>query len=95
VVFSGFIFERAGNGKSSATEMWRTFSCHLLHHHPVRLEVGEKAPPEVEEEEKAEEAIIPGLVTMICHHIPRSPLAMTHMTVQVCQITVTTPEDVV
>ena len=58
--------------------------CHLSHHHPAKLEVGEKAPQEVEEEEEgAEEVIIIGLVIQISHHFPHSPLAMTHMTVQV------------
>jgi len=95
VVLSGFIVERAGNRKSSRIEMWTIFACHPVHHHAVRLEVGEKAPPAVEEEERAEGAMIIWLVTQMSHRFPRFPLAMTHMTVQVRQIPVTTPEGVV
>jgi len=58
--------------------------------------VGAKAPSQVEEEEDgAEEAIIIGLVTQISHRFPHSPQAMTYVTVQICQIAVTTPEGVV
>jgi hypothetical protein len=98
VVLSGFTAERAGNGKLSQAELRTMCSDHALLHHPVTLKVGEKAPSEVEEEEeevRAEDAVIIGLVTQMSHHIPHSPQAMTHMTVQVCQIAVTTPQGVV
>jgi hypothetical protein len=71
------------------------FPCHLSHHHPVKLEVGEKAPLEVEEEEEGvEEAIIIGLVTQMSHRFPNFPLATTHMIVQVHQTAATIPEGV-
>jgi len=95
VVLSGFIAEMMDNGKWSRVEMRTTFPYHPLLHHLVKLEVGEKAPPAVQEvEEGAEEATIIWLVTLISHRFPRSPLAMTHMTGQVGQIAVTTPDGV-
>jgi hypothetical protein len=69
------------------------FLCHPPHHHPVKLEVGVKAPQEVEEEEGAEEAMIIGLVTQMSHRFPHSPLATTHMIAQVHQ-TAAIPEGV-
>jgi hypothetical protein len=57
--------------------------------------VGEKAPLEVaEEEEGVEEAIIIELVTQMSHCFPDSPLATTHMIVQVHQTAGTNPEGV-
>jgi len=74
--------------------MLTMFLCHPLHHHPVKLEVGVKAPQEVEEEgEGAEEEIIIGLVTQMSHSFPHSPLATTHMIAQVHQ-TAAIPEGV-
>jgi len=44
--------------------------------------VGEKAPPEVvAEEEGSGEATVIGLVTQMSYRFPRSPLALTNMTV--------------
>jgi hypothetical protein len=95
VVQSGFTAEEAENGNWSRTEMQMMFPGYLPHHHPVKLEVGEKAPLEVEkEEERAEEAIIIGLVTQMSHRFPHSLLPMTHMIVQVHQTAETNPEGV-
>jgi hypothetical protein len=93
VPINGFTVKKTGNVKLSMTEMRIIFLCHCLHHHPAMLEVGDKAPLEEEEEEEgAEEEIIIGLVTQMSHHFPHSPLAITHMTVQVHHTAVTTPE---
>ena len=67
---------------------------HLLHYHPVWLEVSGKVPLEENEVEGAEEEILIGLVTQMSHHFPHSPLAMTHIMVQVHQTAATTPEGV-
>ena len=58
--------------------------------------MGDKAPvEEVLEEEEVEAAIIIVLLTQMSHRYPCSTQAMTQLTVEVCQIAVTTPKGVV
>jgi hypothetical protein len=52
VLLNGFTAERAGNEKSSKIEMQIMFLYHLLHHHPVQLEVGKLASLEEEVQEE-------------------------------------------
>jgi hypothetical protein len=94
VVYNGFKAETTENGHSSMPEMPKMFPWHLPHHHPVKRDVREKDPLEVEEEEGMEETIINGLITQMSHLFSHSPLAKTHMIVQVHQTAVTTPASV-
>jgi len=68
---------------------------HLLHVHPVRPEVGERVPLEVEEEEddEAEEAIIIWLVTQMSNYFCHFPMEITHLRVEVHLIAATTAEE--